>query len=63
MKCTKHQIVIVNDVLDTSKLNIKKLELNLCLFNPQNLIENTVSMFSARAKQKGIFFYIYLNYK
>ena len=52
-KCTKHQLVLINDVLDLSKLNINKLELNRIIFYPQSLIENIISMFSSRAKQKG----------
>ena len=45
---------IINDVLDLSKLEAGRMELEMVVFNPATLIEEVVSLLGARAAQKGI---------
>jgi len=49
---------LINDVLDLSKIEAGKLELNFRNFNPEALIEGITSTMSVVANQKGIGFYI-----
>jgi len=47
---------IVNDILDISKIESKKLELNNEKINLKNILENIVELFSIRANEKNIRF-------
>ncbi|MGQ8366715.1 ATP-binding protein [Glaciecola sp. 1036] len=49
---------LVNDVLDLSKIEAGKLELNFQDFNPEQLIESVVGTMSVLAKQKGLNVYL-----
>ena len=49
---------LINDVLDLSKIEAGKLELEFQNFNPEALIESITSTMSVVASQKGIGFYI-----
>ena len=45
---------IINDILDMSKIEAGRLELEQTPFSIDELIEDTVSLFSARAREKGL---------
>ncbi|WP_243311298.1 chemotaxis protein CheB [Fundidesulfovibrio agrisoli] len=45
---------IVNDVLDLSKIEAQKLELNVAEFDLDEMLETVVKGFSVQAKEKGI---------
>ena len=49
---------LINDILDLSKIEAGKLELNFQNFNPEALIESITSTMSVVASQKGIGFFI-----
>ena len=49
---------LINDILDLSKIEAGKLELNFQNFNPEALIESITSTMSVVANQKGLGFYI-----
>jgi hypothetical protein len=48
--------VIINDLLDISKINAGMLELKLASFSPKLLIDTINQIFSAQIKDKGLFF-------
>ena len=50
----QQQKIIVDDVLDASKLEHNKLELKLAPFSPKDIILTAVQIFIAQFKQKGI---------
>ncbi|MGI8745314.1 MAG: ATP-binding protein [Bryobacteraceae bacterium] len=45
---------LLNDVLDFSKIDAKKLEFEAVEFDPAELLEETTKMFAAQAEQKGL---------
>lgn len=47
-------MVIINDVLNLSKLEAHQLQLDNVSFNPNALVEDSVKMFSASLQQKGL---------
>ena len=49
---------LINDILDLSKIEAGKLELDFRNFNPEAMIEGITSTMSVVANQKGIGFYI-----
>ncbi len=49
---------LINDILDLSKIEAGKLELDFQNFNPEALIEGITSTMSVVASQKGLGFYI-----
>ena len=53
-QCAHQQKVIVDDVLDLSKLDAKKVELNNTPFNPKQLIQAIVNMFSPQITLKKL---------
>lgn len=54
---TEALLGIVNDVLDVSKIEAGKLELNIASFAVNELIEKVSAIFSANMQQKNIRFY------
>lgn len=52
---------LINDVLDLSKIEAGKLELNYSNFNPEALIEKIAETMSTQSKKKGLGFYIDTN--
>ena len=48
--------VIINDLLDISKINAGMLELKLINFSPRTLIETIKQIFQSRIKEKGLIF-------
>ena len=55
-QCGEHLLLLINDILDLSKIEARKMELNAIAFNLPSLIENINQLFSLRAAQKGISF-------
>ena len=49
---------LINDVLDLSKIEAGKLELNYSNFNPEALIEKIAEAMSTQTKKKGLGFYV-----
>ncbi|QYJ98594.1 response regulator [Shewanella alkalitolerans] len=49
---------LINDVLDLSKIEAGKLDLDMSSFNPLNLIESVCSSMAVKAQEKGIEFVI-----
>ena len=47
-------LTVINDILDISKVEAGKMELECIAFDIRLMIENTVILFDARAKGKGI---------
>jgi PAS domain S-box-containing protein len=55
VKTSAHSLLaIINDVLDFSKVEAGKLELDLAPFNVKELVESTVKSFAFRARQKRL---------
>ncbi|MEO1342224.1 MAG: hypothetical protein AAFV28_14015 [Cyanobacteria bacterium J06635_13] len=47
---------LINDVLQLSKLNADKLQLNYCDFNLIELLHDIIAMFQVRAQEKSLNF-------
>lgn len=45
---------IINDVLDFSKVEARKLNLEQLVFDPRECLQETMALFATRAKEKGI---------
>eukprot|EP01119_Soliformovum_irregulare_P021802 TRINITY_DN7330_c0_g1_i2.p1 TRINITY_DN7330_c0_g1~~TRINITY_DN7330_c0_g1_i2.p1 ORF type:complete len:1556 (-),score=526.13 TRINITY_DN7330_c0_g1_i2:16-3996(-) len=54
-KCSKHQRVVTDDVLNLSKLRGKIFELNMEPYSPQKVIKDVATMLEGQAKKKNIF--------
>ncbi|KAI8905342.1 hypothetical protein DFJ77DRAFT_435451 [Powellomyces hirtus] len=52
--CARHQQVIVDDVLNLSKLGAKRIILNPTWCDPAQVLARVVTMFSAEGEKKGI---------
>ncbi len=50
----QHLLELINDILDLSKIEAGKLEIELDQCSPHKLLVETLSILSVRAKQKGI---------
>jgi PAS domain S-box-containing protein len=50
----EHLLVLINDVLDLSKIEANKLELVLTSFNFPTFLENITDLFKMRAESKGL---------
>jgi two-component system chemotaxis sensor kinase CheA len=55
-KCSDDLLVLINDILDISKLEAGRLEVFRENFNIKNLIEELVDSFEELVKQKNIDF-------
>ncbi|MCG9711430.1 ATP-binding protein [Shewanella insulae] len=49
---------LINDVLDLSKIEAGKLDLDMSVFNPLNLVESVCSSMAVKAQEKGVEFII-----
>ncbi len=47
-------LVILNDILDYSKLEAAKVDLDIVNFSPEQVVDDIVSLFQPRAKSKGL---------
>jgi len=52
----EHLLTLINDILDLSKIEARKLELQLFDFNFQDFLKNIIDITSIRAKQKKLSF-------
>ena len=52
----QHLLTLINDVLDLSKLNANKLDINYCDLNLAGLLHNIATIFEIRAQDKGLNF-------
>ena len=50
----KHLLTLINDILDISRIEAGREELEFSTFDPNNLLEEIVSMIQPQAKQKKI---------
>jgi len=50
----KHLLTLINDILDISRIESGREEIEITQFNVNNLISEVVSMIQPQAKQKGI---------
>lgn len=55
---SQHLLRLVNDILDLSKIEAGKLDLNPSMTKLSNITDELVDMFDSRAKQKGVKFTI-----
>jgi PAS domain S-box-containing protein len=52
--CADALLVVINDILDYSKMEAGKVALERISFSPIQIVDNVKSMFSARAQAKGL---------
>lgn len=55
-QCGEHLLLLINDVLDLSKIEARRLELRLSDFQFSSFLEAIANLFRLRAQQKGITF-------
>ncbi len=55
-QCGDHLLVLINDILDLSKIEAREMELHLSDFHLPDLLHGIVDLFQPRADQKGISF-------
>jgi PAS domain S-box-containing protein len=55
-QCGSHLLTLINDILDLSKIEARKLDLSLTYFNLEPFLQGIIELFSIRAEQKGITF-------
>ncbi|MEL6187642.1 MAG: ATP-binding protein, partial [Myxococcota bacterium] len=53
-ECATGLLAILNDILDYSKLEANEVHLERLDYSPQRLLDGVLSMFAARAKEKGL---------
>ncbi|WP_170982874.1 hybrid sensor histidine kinase/response regulator [Dyadobacter frigoris] len=55
-KSGEHLLNLINEVLDISKIEAQKLEIQNAAFSLSGLLEDTASLFQSRAEEKGLTF-------
>src|SRR5437868_3347110 len=54
IQCTEHQKVIVDNVLDLSKLEVHKLQLNSVAFDLKHTLSSVMQMFQLQLLERGL---------
>jgi signal transduction histidine kinase/ActR/RegA family two-component response regulator len=54
-------LAVINDVLDISKIEAARMELEIAEFSPRMIIEEVASLLSVRAQAKGLQFHTHLS--
>ncbi|CAG4990682.1 Sensor histidine kinase RcsC [Dyadobacter sp. CECT 9275] len=57
-KSGEHLLNLINEVLDISKIEAQRLEIQNTAFNLHGLLDDTTSLFQSRAEEKGLAFYV-----
>jgi PAS domain S-box-containing protein len=55
-QCSEHLLTLINDILDISKIEARRIELHPHPFNLRNFLRSIINIFQVRAEQKGIAF-------
>jgi PAS domain S-box-containing protein len=55
-QCGEHLLTLINDILDISKIEARRIELHPHPFSLPNFLRSIVNIFQIRAEQKGIAF-------
>ncbi|WP_199320663.1 hybrid sensor histidine kinase/response regulator [Leptolyngbya sp. FACHB-261] len=55
-QCGEHLLVLINDILDLSKIEARRMELHLSEFAFREFLQGIAAIFRVRAEQKGISF-------
>jgi signal transduction histidine kinase/ActR/RegA family two-component response regulator len=53
--CGNHLLLLIQDILDLSRLDAGRLDLEEIAFDPGALIQNTIEMLGGQARAKGLF--------
>jgi len=53
-ECGETLLVLLNDILDLSKVAAGKLEIQAVAFEPRRLVQQTADLFAERARRKGV---------
>ncbi|XP_020104932.1 probable histidine kinase 4 [Ananas comosus] len=61
--CGKALISLINEVLDRAKIEAGKLELESVSFDPRSILDDVISLFSAKSREKGIELAVYVSNK
>jgi len=57
----EHLLILINDILDISKIEVDKLELRACYFRLGSFLKEIVELFRIRIEEKGIEFLTEIN--
>lgn len=52
--CGKALITLINEVLDRAKIEARKLELEVVPFDLRSILDDIISLFSGKSRDKGI---------
>lgn len=52
--CGKALVSLINEVLDQAKIEAGKLELEAVLFDIRTVLDDVLSLFSEKSKEKGV---------
>ncbi|MBF0468004.1 MAG: hypothetical protein HQK61_03830, partial [Desulfamplus sp.] len=55
LSASENLLLLINDILDLSKIEAEKLDLNCIDFNLNNILNSSVSLISSKAKEKGLY--------